>query len=83
MGEVGHGAAVGGAVFCEELGLDEERGDDAGEHEEDAHDDGSGHEELAGVADALADVVAGDEGHDGDTGFEAGEAEGELWEEQE
>ena len=82
MGEPGHGAAIGVAAFCEGLCRDEDSGDDAGEDEEDAHDGGCGDEQAAGVADAVFQRICLDERHDGDAGFEAGETEGELGEEQ-
>ena len=59
------------------------RGDQEG-----AHDDGGGGEQAAGAPDAARRVFLGvvgralDLGHDGDAGFEAGQAQGQFREDQ-
>ena len=77
MGQVGHGSAVGRAAFLEVGRRNEQGGDDAGGHEEDAHDHRRGLEQAPGIADAGLEVFTIDQRHDGDAGLEAREAEGQ------
>ena len=79
MSQVSHGSAVGRPSFFKGDRGNEERGDEAGGHEKNAHDDRGGREQPAGVADAeLKIVVALDQRHHGNAGFEAGKPEGET-----
>ena len=58
VGQEGHGSAVGWTAFFEIGRRDEQGGDNAGGHEEDAHDHGGGLEQTPGVADADVEVVS-------------------------
>ncbi len=82
VGEVGDGAAVGLAVIGEGLRWNENRGDEAGGDEEDAHETGCGDEELPGIANASVLVGTGDKRHDRDACFKAGESQGQAREEK-
>ena len=84
MGQVGEGAAAGLAAFLELLVGDEHRGREAAGDEEAAHDQGRGHQQLAGVADPAPRVLGGvggipaDQGHHGHPGLEPRQAEGQF-----
>ena len=82
VGQEGHGSAVGRPAFLEVGRRDEQGGDNAGGHEEDAHDHGGGGEQAPGVAYAGVEVFRLDQRHDGDAGLEAREAEGQAGKEQ-
>ena len=59
MREVGQGAAVGRAARLELLLRDQQRGDDAGGDQEDAHDERGRGEQLPGAADAAGRALLG------------------------
>ena len=80
--QVGHGAAVGFATFCECVGRNENSGDEAGGDEEDAHDAGCGDEQLRVLRMRASRSSPRDQRHHGDAGFKSGEAQGEAREEK-
>ncbi len=82
MGQVSHGPAVGRPSFLEVDRGDEQGGDEAGGDQEKTHDQGGGREQATGVADAEVEIIALDQRHDRDAGFETGQAEGETGKEQ-
>ncbi len=96
MGEESQGAAVGGAGrFAVDPGGseiirgDEQRGHQGGGEQEHAHDERSGEQEPVGVADLPLRArtvgvggIAFDQGHHRHARFKAGQAEGQLGEQQ-
>jgi hypothetical protein len=78
MSKVRHSAPISLAAFCERTCGNEKRCNEAGPQQKDAHGDGSGPKQLAGVPDASLNVISLDQRHYGHAGLKSRKTQRQL-----